>query len=101
MRMILFYDLPSVTYTERRVYRKFHRYLEKEGFIQMQESVYTKLALNSSISKAVLQRIRSNSPKKGFIQVLIVTEKQFSQIECIVGAFHTDQINSEERLIVL
>lgn len=101
MRVILFYDLPTVTNADKKTYTKFHRFLEKEGFIQMQESVYSKLAINASVSKSVIQRVKVNSPKKGLIQLLVITEKQFSQIDYICGVRCNTQIDSEERLILL
>ena len=42
MRMIIFFDLPSVTYADQKEYNKFHKFLIKNGYIMMQESVYTK-----------------------------------------------------------
>lgn len=101
MRVILFFDLPSVTNSEKKIYRKFHSFLEKEGFIQMQESVYSKLAINASVSKCVVQRVKANSPKRGLVQLLVITEKQFSQIEYICGEHRNFQLDNEERLIIL
>lgn len=101
MRIILFYDLPAVTNTDKRVYRKFHVFLEREGFIQMQESIYTKLVLNNIVAKSVVSRVKEKSPSKGVIQILTITEKQFSQIEYIIGSKQTNHIDSEERLIIL
>lgn len=101
MRVILFFDLPSITNNDKRIYRKFHRFLENEGFIMMQESVYTKLSLNGSTTKAIIQRVRKNAPNKGLIEILAITEKQYTQIEYISGSHHSSQIESEERLIVI
>ena len=42
-----------------------------------------------------------SAPKKGIIQVMNITEKQYSQIEFITGSSNSKIINSEERLIVL
>lgn len=101
MRVILFYDLPSITFKEKKSYRKFHDFIIKEGFIQLQESVYTKLALNSSISNSVINRIKSNTPKDGLVQLLVVTEKQFAQMEYICGEYVSNKLASEERLVIL
>ena len=46
MRVMVLFDLPTITEKNRAEYRKFHKFLIQEGFIMMQESVYTKLALN-------------------------------------------------------
>ena len=46
MRVIVFFDLPTLTSENRREYTKFRKFLIKNGFLMMQESVYTKMALN-------------------------------------------------------
>ncbi len=42
MRMIVFFDLPTKTTADLREYRKFRKLLITNGFVMMQESVYTK-----------------------------------------------------------
>ena len=101
MRIIVFFDLPNVYSKDKRSYLMFRKFLINEGFIMMQESVYSKIVLNSQQSSLVLERIRKNAPKKGIIQVMNITERQYSQIEFIIGNSNSKIINSEERLIVL
>ncbi len=101
MRTIVFFDLPNIYAKDKRNYLKFRKYLINEGFIMMQESVYSKLVLNSQQSAFLTDRIRKNAPSKGLIQVLTITEKQYSQIEYIIGKSNSKIINSEDRLIIL
>lgn len=101
MRTIVFFDLPNVYARDRRNYQLFRKYLNNEGFVMLQESVYSKLVLNSGQAQLLLNRIRSNAPKKGLIQVLTITERQYAEIVYIIGESHSKIINSEERLIVL
>ena len=101
MRMIVFFELPSTTYLDQKEYNKFHKFLVKAGYIMMQESVYTKLALNMSIVKNEKLKLEKNKPKKGIVQLLVITEKQFSQIEYIIGENKNNIIDKEDRLIVL
>ena len=77
MRMILFFDLPTETAQERREYTRFRKYLLKNGFMMMQESVYCKIALNQTVVNSLYDSLQKNKPGKGLIQVLTVTEKQF------------------------
>ena len=51
----------------------------------MQESVYTKLALNGTVAELIRKKVRKNKPPEGLIEMLIITEKQFSGIEYISG----------------
>lgn len=101
MRVLVFFDLPSVSYEERREYQQFHKYLTRNGFMMLQESVYCKLALNQTAVNAITSNLRKNKPPDGIIQVLCVTEKQFSRSEFILGELNTNIIQSDERLIIL
>ena len=102
MRVIVFFDLPTEKESDKRAYRKFRRFLIKEGFMMMQESVYSKLALNYTGVYKILDDIKKNNPGRGSVQVLTVTEKQFSKIEIITGEKKKDNIiDSDERLIVI
>lgn len=44
---------------------------------------------------------KKKKPPTGLVQILNVTEKQFSKMEYLVGEFHSEIIDSDERLIVL
>ncbi len=101
MRTIVMFDLPVETVEDRRNYRKFRRLLIKNGFIMMQESVYTRMLLTPSSERTVIELIRKNKPPKGLVQLLTVTEKQFSKMIFIVGESNSDIIDSDERLIIL
>lgn len=101
MRVLVMFDLPTYTANDSREYRRFRKFLIKTGFIMMQESVYSKLVLNANAAEAVIQNIRRNKPSAGLIQLLTVTEKQFSNIELVVGNIQKDVIDSTERLIII
>ena len=97
----MFFDLPTETLEDKREYRKFHKVLIKNGFLMMQESVYCRMLLTPSAGRAVLDVIRKNRPSKGLVQIMTVTEKQFSSMEYITGEHHSEVIESDERLIIL
>ncbi|MBZ9607275.1 CRISPR-associated endonuclease Cas2 [Clostridium estertheticum] len=101
MRVIIFFDLPTVTVDERKAYSQFRKFLINEGFIMMQESVYTKIALNSTTSRLIQDRIRKIKPPRGLVQMLIITEKQFSGIEYVVGSEQDTIVDNTSRLVIL
>lgn len=101
MRILLFFDLPTETHVDRRAYRDFRKMILKEGFIMMQESVYSKLVINQQSSNFVIARLERNKPKKGLIQLLTVTEKQYSSIIDLVGTVKQDVVNNLDQVIVL
>lgn len=99
VRIIVFFDLPTETLVDRRNYSKFRKLLLRAGFFMMQESVYSKLVLNSTVSESFKNLIRREKPPKGLVQMLTITEKQYASIENIVGEVVTNVINSTERCI--
>ena len=101
MRILVFFDLPTETLENKRDYRKFRKMLIKNGFLMMQESVYCRMLITPSSGRTVLETIRKNRPSKGIVQVMTVTEKQFSGMEYITGVHHSEVIESDERLIIL
>lgn len=101
MRIMIFFDLPTVTAADRKAYTKFRKYLIKNGFLMLQESVYCKLALNATVSEAVVQGVRKNAPKDGLVQILTLTEKQFSKMEMITGEYKSDVLQNDKRLVIL
>lgn len=100
MRIIVFFDLPNTTYEDRKNYNKFRKFLINEGFIMMQESVYSKIALNSTTSKLIQDRIRKNKAPRGIIQMMVITEKQFAGIEYVVGDKQNNVLDNTKRLVV-
>ena len=101
MRAMVFFDLPINTLEEKRDYRYFRKALIKNGFFMLQESVYVKLLSSSSVENSVKNLIQKVKPRKGLVQLLIVTEKQFSKMELVVGEYNSEVIDSDERLVVL
>ena len=101
MRMMLFFDLPSVTKVDKREYRNFVKFIKEHGFIRLQESVYVKLATNQTVVDSHIKLIKANLPKAGLIAVLTITEKQFNGIDFLSGNFSTDIIESDSKYIEL
>ena len=101
MRVIVFFDLPVQTAAERREYSLFRKHLVKSGFIMMQESVYCKLALNMSVADAIMDQVRKTKPPQGLVQMLVITEKQYTRMEYVVGEFHSEIVDTDERTVFL
>lgn len=95
------FDLPVETEKQRKAYRVFRKFLVSNGFVMMQKSIYTKIALNHAACHAIIGNVRKNKPAEGLVQVLQVTEKQFANIEYIVGETTNNVVDTDERLVVL
>lgn len=101
MRVLVFFDLPVETKEQRRAYTKFRKFLLRNGFLMLQESVYCKLALNTTAVNAIVEQVHKNSPAEGLVQLLTVTEKQYAKMDLIVGAVKSEVLDSDERLVIL
>lgn len=101
MRVMVFFDLPTEGLEDRRNYSRFRKFLIKNGFMMVQESVYSKLALNQTVAASISENVRRNKPPKGLVQLLVITEKQYSKMEFITGFNAGDIITTDERFIEL
>ncbi|NLY08266.1 MAG: CRISPR-associated endonuclease Cas2 [Spirochaetales bacterium] len=102
MRVLVFFDLPVETSRQRSEYAKFRRSLIKDGYLMKQESVYSKLVLNPQTAKLAINRIKTNLPKEGLVQALIVTEKQFASIQTLLGEDYSRvELSTTDRLVIV
>lgn len=101
MRIMVMFDLPVTTSIERREYAQFRKYLIKSGFMMLQQSIYCKISQNQTMADAIVENIKRNKPSSGLVQVLKVTEKQYSKMEYIVGEGTSEVLNSDERIIII
>ena len=95
------FDLPVLTASDRKAYRQFRKFLMKSGFVMLQESVYAKLVLNATAVRTVMENVRKNTPGRGLVQLLPVTERQFSKMEYICGEYASEYVISTDRLVVI
>lgn len=101
MRVIVFFDLPVMTTAQRREYTRFRKYLLKSGFVIQQESVYSKLALNTTVAQRIAENVRKNKPVEGLVQMLTITEKQYGRMENLVGETQSEVLQSDDRMVIL
>lgn len=101
MRVIVLFDLPVTTTIQRREYTRFRKFLLKNGFVMQQESVYSKLALNTTVAQRIAENVRKNKPNEGLVQMLTITEKQYSRMEILVGEAEYEVLQSDERMVIL
>lgn len=101
MRVLVFFDLPTLIAEDRKNYRDFRKNLLKNGFYMLQESVYCRMVLNQSAENNLRQALRKIKPKDGLVMVLSVTEKQFAKADILVGEKKTDILDTDDRITIL
>ena len=85
MRLMVFFDLPVAEKAERRIYTRFRKFLIADGYDMIQFSVYARICNGQDAVEKHLARLRANTPEKGSVRYLQVTEKQFAGIGVLVG----------------
>jgi len=96
MRLLLFFDLPTITEKDRKTYTYFRKYLIRNGYIMIQYSVYGKIFNNRDAARNHIKTLYKNIPLKGYIRIMLVTEKQYNKSIIIIGG----KSNQEEILTV-
>lgn len=85
MRLIIFFDLPVQTKKQLRIYNNFRKFLISKGYLMLQYSVYSKILNNRDSAQGQIDLIKKNCPTEGHIRLLLLTEKQYSKMEIIIG----------------
>jgi CRISPR-associated protein Cas2 len=82
--MVMF-DLPVVTKDEKSEYTRFRKYLLREGFLQLQFSVYAKFFSSRENAKKYFNYIKAAVPPGGRVRLIMITDKQFGDMVSIYG----------------
>jgi CRISPR-associated protein Cas2 len=98
MRMMVFFDLPTVTKTDKRAYTLFRRFLLNDGYDMIQFSIYGRILNGSDAEEKHMKRLVANLPAEGSIRVLTVTEKQYAGMKLLVGLplFQEKKVNANQ-----
>lgn len=83
--IIVFFDLPVKSNTEKKAYRDFRNYLLREGYRSLQKSVYFKYLRNMSMADYYIKDLEVNSPQTGEIFTLCSNYKCFKSMYAISG----------------
>ena len=101
MRIIVFFDLPTLTKTNRKNASRFRNFLIKDGYIMLQLSVYSRICKGQDDVEKHTKRLKSLIPKEGSVRLLTVTEKQYASMEVLVGSLKKEESIGEKQLLLL
>lgn len=99
MRILVFFDLPVVTASEKKAAAKFRKFLLKDGYHMVQWSVYSRICNGTDAIAMHEVRLKQNLPKKGSIRLLTLTEKQYESIEILLGEKTFDDSSESTELL--
>jgi CRISPR-associated protein Cas2 len=85
MWLFAMFDLPVETPENRRDYTRFRKVLLKDGFMQLQYSVYARYIPSEEAAHAHRGTVRRALPPLGQVRILAVTDHQFGKMEVFQG----------------
>ena len=100
MWLMVMFDLPVVTAEEKRQYTRFRKYLLREGFLQLQFSVYARFSASRENAQKYYRYIQSAVPPGGRVRLLMVTDKQFGDMVSLYGTKLEDVEKKPEQLLL-
>lgn len=98
MWVLVFFDLPTETRTERKVAARFRKNLLDDGFAMFQFSIYMRFCASRENASVHIRRTKSNLPKKGKICIMQITDKQFGMMELFHGQKEIDPETPSQQL---
>ncbi|MFT4205332.1 MAG: CRISPR-associated endonuclease Cas2 [Chitinophagaceae bacterium] len=85
MWILVMFDLPTETKSDRKVAAKFRKDVLSDGFQMFQFSMYIRHCSSRENAEVHLQRVKKFLPAKGHVGILNITDKQFGQMEIFRG----------------
>lgn len=86
MWVFVYFDLPTVTPAERKIYSRFRKYLLTDGFRMIQYSIYARHCNSRENAEVHKKRVKGKLPEKGHVILFEITDRQFGMMEFFFGA---------------
>jgi len=83
--VLVFFDLPTETKQQRKIYAKFRKDILKDGFQMFQFSIYMRHCSSRENADVHISRVKKILPEKGHIGIMCITDKQFGMMEIFYG----------------
>ncbi len=96
--IIVFFDLPTETKKERKIYARFRKDIMKDGFSMFQFSIYLRHCSSRENADVHIKRVKNNIPEKGHIGIMCITDKQFGMMEVFYGGKEADKPQVSQQL---
>jgi CRISPR-associated protein Cas2 len=85
MWVLVFFDLPTETAKERKIYTLFRKNILKDGFNMFQFSIYMRHCASRENAEVHIKRVKKILPEKGHVGIMCITDKQFGMMEIFHG----------------
>ena len=95
------FDLPTQTKEQRHAYTQFRQTLLKNGFSQLQYSVYIRNMPTFHKAEALVEQLGRETPAEGVCAFLFFTDKQYALTRNFVGGKEqNDDFPQNEQLLL-
>ena len=98
MWVLVFFDLPTETKKDRKIYSKFRKDLLQDGFAMFQFSIYLRHCASMENAEVHKKRVKKLLPEKGHIGIMTITDKQFGMMEIFQGTKPSEIGNIPQQL---
>ena len=85
MWVLVFFDLPTETKKDRKIYAKFRKEIMTYGFQMFQFSIYLRHCSSRENANVHIERVKKILPEKGHVGIMCITDKQFGMMEIFRG----------------
>ncbi len=85
MWVLVFFDLPTESKKDRKIYARFRKDILADGFNMFQFSIYMRHCPSRENAEVHIKRVKSILPAKGHIGIMCITDKQFGMMEIFMG----------------
>lgn len=75
MWVLVFFDLPTETKRDRKLYSEFRKMLLNDGFVMFQFSIYMRHCQSKENLDVHIKRVKAALPPSGEVGLLTVTDK--------------------------
>jgi len=98
MWILVFFDLPTETKKDRKIYSKFRKDILADGFTMFQFSIYVRHCASKENAEVHIKRVKSILPARGHIGIMSITDKQFGMMEIFCGKKATEPPKTTQQL---
>ena len=98
MWVLVFFDLPTETAKDRKIYAAFRKKLVNDGFTMFQFSIYLRHCPSRENAEVHIRRVKANLPEKGNVGIMCITDKQFGMMEIFCGTQKQEPPDTHQQL---
>lgn len=98
MWVLVMFDLPTETKSDRKRYALFRKKILADGFQMFQFSMYIRHCASKENAEVHQHRVKKMLPPKGHVGIMIITDKQFGMMEIFHGKEPASPIPTAQQL---